>query len=196
MGGWRVLWVETNPAITIGLVHGFLAIAIRPAMTACRPTVVTLLTKPGGRPRPSRSIAIRVHLGTAKGPGGRSSKYRLRPADGAGPIDLTDAELAAVGYLACLSPRPLVGFGWRRGLRFGGWLWGIVELHQRRAERNEPRGVGNLSSSMVRRMAAVRSERDLRHKRKQPGGVQPTAEAARDARRFSLWRRLWTCPPS
>ena len=70
MGGWRVLWVETNPAITIGLVHGFLAIAIRPAMTACRPTVVTLLTKPGGRPRPSRSIAIRVHLGTAKGPGG------------------------------------------------------------------------------------------------------------------------------
>jgi len=42
-----------------------------------------------------------------------------------------------------LSPRPLVGFGGRRGLRQRGWLWGCrVELSQRRAQRVEARGVG------------------------------------------------------
>ena len=41
-----------------------------------------------------------------------------------------------------LSPRPLVDFGRRRGLRERGRLWGRLELSQRRAQRIEARGVG------------------------------------------------------
>lgn len=42
-----------------------------------------------------------------------------------------------------LAPRPLVGLGWRWGLRVRGWLWGRhVEPRQRRAQRIKPRGVG------------------------------------------------------
>jgi hypothetical protein len=52
--------------------------------------------------------------------------------------------------LACvsarLSPRPLVDFGWRRGLRGRSWLEGQrrVEPRQRRAQRIQARGVGIL----------------------------------------------------
>ena len=34
-----------------------------------------------------------------------------------------DVDHAPTGCLSCLSPRPLVGFGWL-GLRVRGWLWG------------------------------------------------------------------------
>jgi hypothetical protein len=37
---------------------------------------------------------------------------------------------------------PLVGFGWRRGLRERRWGWGCLELSQRRAQRIKARGVG------------------------------------------------------
>ena len=36
----------------------------------------------------------------------------------------------------------MIDFGWRRGLRERGWLWGRLELSQRRAQRIEARGVG------------------------------------------------------
>jgi hypothetical protein len=57
------------------------------------------------------------------------------------------AQLEAGGDLrrGCLGgPRPLVDFGRRRGLRFGGWLWvgnfptGFPIGHRRRAARAEP----------------------------------------------------------
>ena len=41
-----------------------------------------------------------------------------------------------------LSPRPLIVFGVRRGLRERGWLCGRLELSQRRAQRIEARCVG------------------------------------------------------
>jgi hypothetical protein len=57
----------------------------------------------------------------------RNAEHRARPW----PLPVhrlavyvCDADHAPTGYPACLSPRPLVGFGWRRGLRVRGWLRG------------------------------------------------------------------------
>jgi hypothetical protein len=56
-----------------------------------------------------------------------------------------------------LSPRPLVGFGGRRGLRLRGWALGPPRRTSPVPSRSgSSRGAwGNLSSSMVRRIAAV-----------------------------------------